>query len=221
MSGGDEAHEEELSQENRGATAPGVAFAYEIAKWQIEKQEQALREVNARLAFLIAGLLGLSTYYFKELHPDKDPIETLVFGFAIGVPALLAGIGYIPRGYTRPPYPRAVAEEALKPPGAIKEMLLGTMLKGFDINQEVIRRKAALFAIALVFALLGWFFGIGYKMVDASRTLTLQRAQAHASGHGNPRRSSRSANRSKRATAKVQPTPGRGTVHVKGTRNRA
>jgi hypothetical protein len=66
-------------QDNDGASAPGVAFAYETAKWQIEKQEQSLREVNARLAFLIAGLLGLSTYYFKELRADKDTIANTDF----------------------------------------------------------------------------------------------------------------------------------------------
>jgi hypothetical protein len=211
---------DERSRDNDGASAPGVAFAYEAAKWQIEKQEQALREVNARLAFLIAGLLGLSTYYFKELHADKDPISTLIFGCAIGVPALLAGIGYTPRGYTRPPYPRAVAEEALKPAGAIKEMLLGTMLKAFDINQEVIRRKAALFAIALVFALLGWFLGIGYKVADASRTLILQRTYSHGSGVGNAGETAGNAERSSQGPPKVRASACRGAVHAKGTRGR-
>lgn len=164
------------SGENEGASAPGVAFAYETAKWQIEKQEQALREVNSRLAFLIAGLLGFSTYYFQKIDPSKNPIETIVFGVALGLPVLLAGIGYIPRGYTRPPHPRSVAEEALNPPGAIREMVLGTMLEGFELNRRVINLKAIFFASALVLGLLVWLAGIGFKVYDASYTLIESRA---------------------------------------------
>jgi hypothetical protein len=165
--------------ENTGASAPGVAFAYETAKWQIEKQEASLREVNSRLAFLIAGLLGVSTYYFKELDPKKNPIETLIFGVALGLPIILAGFGYVPRGYSRPPNPRGVAEEAFSEPGAIREKVLGTMLAAFELNNKVLRRKSALFAMALIVALLGWLVGIGYKVYAASREMVSERISVH------------------------------------------
>jgi hypothetical protein len=167
--------------ENEGASAPGVAFAYETAKWQIEKQEASLREVNSRLAFLIAGLLGISTYYFKELDPIKNSTETLIFGVALGLPIILAGFGYVPRGYSRPPNPRGVAEEARAKPGAIREKVLGTMLAAFELNNKVIRRKSAFFAWALLIALLGWLAGIGYKVSGATHQIFSERAIVHES----------------------------------------
>lgn len=152
---------------NAGASVPGIAFAYSTAKWQIEKQEQTIREVNSRLAFLLAGLLGFSSYYFKDTE-HVGSWATVLAGLALIAPIALAALGYLPRGYTRPPNPRGVAREARKQPGAIKEALLGTMLSGFETNKKVIDRKALFFFAALLVSVLELLAGISWKMGAAA-----------------------------------------------------
>lgn len=150
-------------EHNEGASAPGVAFAYDTAKWQIEKQEGAIREANSRLGFIIAGVIAFGTWFFKDV---TDPHLEVIVGIPLFVTLAFAAVGYVPRNYFRPPNPHGVTAEANNPPGRIKELVLQNMLDAYDANAEVLKAKGVYLLAALVLGVLTVLAGIMGKVND-------------------------------------------------------
>lgn len=141
-----------------GASAPGVPFAYAVAREEIDKQEAAIREVNSRLGFLLAAGLTFGTFYFKEVNA---PWLMVLVGVALILVLGLILIGYVPRTHLRAPNPHAVTAAANEPPGRIKELALGTMLQAFDQNKRVISAKNRYYAAALTLGVVAVIAGVG------------------------------------------------------------
>ena len=153
------AEQEDRSSDARdGASAPGVPFAYAVAREEIDKQEAAIREVNSRLGFLLAAALTFGTFYFKEVN---SPWLMVLVGVALIVVLGLILLGYIPRTHLRAPNPHAVTAAANEPPGRIKELALGTMLQAFDQNKRVISAKNRYYAAALILGVVAVIVGVG------------------------------------------------------------
>lgn len=191
------------ADDNDGASAPGVAFAYDVAKDEISEQKLTIREVNGRLGFLLAAALTFSTYYFKEVH---DARQQFFLGLGLLCVLVLVLIGFIPRTYFRAPNPRAVAEEANNRPGRIKELALGTLLQAVETNARIIKIKNAFYGWALLLGVGFVIVSVGFEAADGMVHWIANhergRAQVHRLGGG-----ARS-----HVTSKVRAHGGAGTV---------
>jgi hypothetical protein len=129
------------------ATADGIDFAYQVSAEKLASQLETIDKVDAKLGVLIAALVTLASLYTATA---KSGIAALI----LLIPAATSGIGYASRNWANPPNPVRLSEYANLGKQRMQEEALAAILEAYPVNDAELTKKALLFNLSLILAIL-------------------------------------------------------------------